>query len=214
MQVQSLGQADPLEKKWQPTPVFLPGESHGQRSLVGYSPWGCRESSTTKWLSTQTSHEDRPLRTHIVPLCKLEKACPHSRHTHSWGCTGWWVGSGPTQLPAEYLHSAQLQNCTRQLCLRDRSPPTCSHRERLLSSLSSRGSALPFECPSFEELTPLIHLSCLHLLCLCFGSSFFFLHTILSEGLWAVVKSRLVFLAPTWVCFLVLGWLCAFPIQC
>ena len=29
--------------KWQPTPVFLPGESHGQRSLVGYSPWGRKE---------------------------------------------------------------------------------------------------------------------------------------------------------------------------
>ena len=29
-------------RKWQPTPVFLPGESHGQRRLVGYSPWGCR----------------------------------------------------------------------------------------------------------------------------------------------------------------------------
>ena len=29
---------------WQPTPVFLPGEPHGQRSLVGYSPWGCKES--------------------------------------------------------------------------------------------------------------------------------------------------------------------------
>ena len=28
--------------KWQPTPVFLPGKSHGQKSLVGYSPWGCR----------------------------------------------------------------------------------------------------------------------------------------------------------------------------
>ena len=28
--------------KWQPTPVFLPGEFHGQRSLAGYSPWGCR----------------------------------------------------------------------------------------------------------------------------------------------------------------------------
>ena len=28
--------------EWQPTPVFLPGESHGQRSLAGYSPWGCR----------------------------------------------------------------------------------------------------------------------------------------------------------------------------
>ena len=32
----------PWRRKWQPTPVFLPGESHGQRSLVGYSPWGCK----------------------------------------------------------------------------------------------------------------------------------------------------------------------------
>ena len=30
------------EEDWQPTPVFLPGEFHGQRGLVGYSPWGCR----------------------------------------------------------------------------------------------------------------------------------------------------------------------------
>ena len=36
--VQFLGQEDPLEKGMRPTPVFLPGESHGQRSLVGYSP--------------------------------------------------------------------------------------------------------------------------------------------------------------------------------
>ena len=33
---------DPLEKKWQPTPVFLPRKSHGQRSLAVYSPWGHR----------------------------------------------------------------------------------------------------------------------------------------------------------------------------
>ena len=33
------GQEDPLEKEMQPTPVFLPGKSHGQRSLAGYSPW-------------------------------------------------------------------------------------------------------------------------------------------------------------------------------
>ena len=31
-------------REWQPTPVFLPGEFHGQRSLVGYNPWGCKES--------------------------------------------------------------------------------------------------------------------------------------------------------------------------
>ena len=33
---------------WQPTPVFLPGESRGQRSLAGCSPWGCKESDTTE----------------------------------------------------------------------------------------------------------------------------------------------------------------------
>ena len=35
-------------RKWQPTPVFLPGESHGQRSLVGCSPWDCTESDMTE----------------------------------------------------------------------------------------------------------------------------------------------------------------------
>ena len=36
----------PWKRKWQPTPVFLPGKSQGQRSLVGYSPWGCKELDT------------------------------------------------------------------------------------------------------------------------------------------------------------------------
>ena len=35
-------------RQWQPTPVLLPGKSHGQRSLVGCSPWGCKESDTTE----------------------------------------------------------------------------------------------------------------------------------------------------------------------
>ena len=38
-------------RKWQPTPVFLPGEFHGQSSLAGYSPRGHKESDTTEWLS-------------------------------------------------------------------------------------------------------------------------------------------------------------------
>ena len=38
----------PWRKKWQPTPVLLPGESHGQRSLMGYGPWGRKESDTTE----------------------------------------------------------------------------------------------------------------------------------------------------------------------
>ena len=37
----------PWRRAWQPTPVFLPGESHGQRSMAGYSPWGHRESDRT-----------------------------------------------------------------------------------------------------------------------------------------------------------------------
>ena len=41
----------PWRRKWQPTPVFLPGESHGQRTLAGYSPWGHRESDTTERLT-------------------------------------------------------------------------------------------------------------------------------------------------------------------
>ena len=37
-------------RQWQPTPVLLPGKSHGRRSLVGCSPWGCEESDTTERL--------------------------------------------------------------------------------------------------------------------------------------------------------------------
>ena len=36
----------PWRRAWQPTPVFLPGQSHGQRNLAGYSPWGHKESDT------------------------------------------------------------------------------------------------------------------------------------------------------------------------
>ena len=41
----------PRRRKWQPTPVFLPGESHGQRSLVGYHPWGLKESDMAERLA-------------------------------------------------------------------------------------------------------------------------------------------------------------------
>ena len=52
---------------WQPTPIFLSGESRGQKSLVGYSPWRHKESDMTKWLSslnrqlTITNHINKPL---------------------------------------------------------------------------------------------------------------------------------------------------------
>ena len=44
----------PWRRKWQLTPVFLPGESHGRRSLLGYSPLVSKESDTTEWLHSLT----------------------------------------------------------------------------------------------------------------------------------------------------------------
>ena len=46
--VQFLGWEDPLEEGMEPTPVLLPGESHGQRNLTGYSLWGHKELDTTE----------------------------------------------------------------------------------------------------------------------------------------------------------------------
>ena len=43
----------PWRRAWQPTPVLLPGESHGQRSLMGYGPWSRRESDMTEQLRTE-----------------------------------------------------------------------------------------------------------------------------------------------------------------
>ena len=61
--VQSLIREDPRRRKWQSTLVLLPGKSHGQRSLVGYSPWGRKESDTTEQLhftSVQSSTRGCP----------------------------------------------------------------------------------------------------------------------------------------------------------
>ena len=41
--------------QWQPMPVFLSGECHGQRSLVGYSPWGCKDSDSTETIHVRAT---------------------------------------------------------------------------------------------------------------------------------------------------------------
>ena len=63
----SLGQEDPWRRKWQPTPVFLPGKPHGQRSLAGYSPWGYK--SQTHDLVTKPP----------PPLIRLVRFSPNSQ---------------------------------------------------------------------------------------------------------------------------------------
>ena len=55
--VQFLGQEDPWRRTQQPTPVFLPGESHGQRSLAGYSLWVQKESDMTEVIVYSTTQD-------------------------------------------------------------------------------------------------------------------------------------------------------------
>ena len=68
--VPSLGQEDPQEKGMEPTPIFLPGESRGQRSLAGYRPLGCEESfsDTTERLKQATT-------AFTACLCTGRKCC-------------------------------------------------------------------------------------------------------------------------------------------
>ena len=55
-------------RKWQPTPVFLPGKFHGQRNLAGYSPWGHKESAMTEHISTNYSSLSLP---YVYAACHI-----------------------------------------------------------------------------------------------------------------------------------------------
>ena len=101
----------PWRSAWQPTPVFLPGESHGQRTLAGYSPWGRKESDTTKQLTLHFMAESLSMFKHSdvllfiqtnripsdtarsypkAPLCLVHKVCFISQEegTAHCGCHG------------------------------------------------------------------------------------------------------------------------------
>ena len=66
-------------REWLPTPVFLPGESHRQRSLKGYSPWGCKESDMTDHTSREKKNRaemlvnvlDDVFSNHIMPSLRV-----------------------------------------------------------------------------------------------------------------------------------------------
>ena len=69
----------PWRRKWQPTLVLLPGKSHGRRSLVGYSPWGCKESDTNKqlhFLNYDGGNEDNGDLLQTIPCVHCYTQCP------------------------------------------------------------------------------------------------------------------------------------------
>ena len=71
-------------RKWKPTPLFLPGELHGQRSLEGYSPWGRKESDTTEQLN---HHYDQ---SHLLglPWGQTVRSLPAVQDTWVWSLGG------------------------------------------------------------------------------------------------------------------------------
>ena len=71
----------PWRRKGQLAPVFLPGKSHGQRSLVGYSPWGLRESDMTE--CTHTHKDDLHYRDCGGKLCRNQKGSLRLRNLYA-----------------------------------------------------------------------------------------------------------------------------------
>ena len=81
MEVRSWVGKIPWRREWQPTTVFLPGESHGQRSLVGYRPWGCKESDMAERLTlTQVSTGSLGWALFRSDRCPYEKRKSGHRH--------------------------------------------------------------------------------------------------------------------------------------
>ena len=74
--VQPLGQEDPWRRAWQPTPIFLPGKSHGQRRLAGYSPWGSQRFGHY-WAHTCLS---TPQHTHTITNDVNHSLCAYLLH--------------------------------------------------------------------------------------------------------------------------------------
>ena len=124
----------PWRREWQLTPVFLPGEFHGQRSLAGYSPWGCKELDITEQLTLSLSlfHavvRNNPKRSHVpfsqfpsmVTSFKSQPECWFSQDTDCFMTTG--ISCGHTHFlpvvlstPGNLSSVLQLHNLSFQDC--------------------------------------------------------------------------------------------------
>ena len=102
--VWSLGRKDPLRRKWQPTPVFLPGESHGQRNLVGYIH-GVTKSQTplSDWRQRFASRKTIPLPWEAMPITEPHLCCPDQSERSSQDNT-----VCPRFLPGSHFHGNKL----------------------------------------------------------------------------------------------------------
>ena len=115
-------------RHWHPTPVLLPGKSHGWRSLVGYSPWGHEESDTTEWL-----------------LFHFSLSCTGGGNGNPFQCSclknprdggAWWPavhGVAQSRKRLKQLSSSKLlQN--KSVCL-SQGPPCLSHHNYSITAI-------------------------------------------------------------------------------
>ena len=99
-------------RQWQPTLVLLPGKSHGQRSLVGCSPWGCEESSTTERLHFHFSFSCiREGNGNPLQYSYLE----NPRDGGAWWAAIYGVTQSWTQLKQLSSSSSSIANCENPL---------------------------------------------------------------------------------------------------
>ena len=97
----------PWRREWQPTAVFLPGEFHGQRSLVGCNPLGHKESDTTEWLSPQVVKNPPIVQETRVPSLNLKDPSQKEIAAHSSGYSS--ENSSGILLPGEFHGQRSLE---------------------------------------------------------------------------------------------------------
>ena len=145
----------PWRRTWQPTPVFLPGEFHGQRSLVGYSPWGRKESDMTEWLS-MTHSRVQPIAAALhfpslvqCAMCQTQNASWHfpGIPTLRWQSTSIWFTGHPS--PHRDWWSTQDFPCG---CLFFK-----GHFLSLLPDLPIVGFQSPREFPGYNQKLTAVH---------------------------------------------------------
>ena len=127
-------------RKWQPTLIFLPGKSRGQRNLVGYSPWGHKESVTTEHMSTNYSSLSLP---YVYAAC-------HILGTVAVFIVYFYIDDSVERAGPFQFSSIQLLSCVRLFAT-----SWIAARQASLSITNSR-SSLRFT--SIESVMPSSHL--------------------------------------------------------
>ena len=125
----------PWRRARQPTPVFLPGESHGQRSLAGYSPWDRKELDTTERLSTAQRANKRQTPFRLPFLIIVLRKC-------SWVCV-FFTGDYRTSLVAQMVK--------RLPTMRETGVQSLGWEDLLEKEMATHSSILAWRIPWTEE---------------------------------------------------------------